>query len=146
VARDYPRLSWLAKVDRRFDTPIHSIVITSVWASVLVLWGNFEQLLFFYAFANWLVFALIGISVFILKKRDGSLSVTGYPVIPILFIASCVWICITTIQHAPQAALFGALLMLTGLPVYWFVKAGDRKQELEPVIASEATQSQITEQ
>jgi len=106
VARDYPRLSWLAKVDRRFDTPIHSIVITSVWASVLVLWGNFEQLLFFYAFANWLVFALIGISVFILKKRDGSLSVTGYPVIPILFIASCVWICITTIQHAPQAALF----------------------------------------
>ena len=36
--------------------------MNGLWASVLVMWGNFDQLLYFFAFANWLFFALVGAS------------------------------------------------------------------------------------
>ncbi len=121
VAGDYPKLSWFAKLDPRFHTPLQSLLANGVWASVLVLWGNFDQLLFFFAFANWLFFTMAGISVFILRKRKreaASFEMAGYPWVPVLFIFSSAALCLITIKTAPMESLFGAFLMLLGLPVY----------------------------
>lgn len=123
VAGDYPRLSWVAHLDERFQTPLRSFMINGVWASVLVLWGNFDQLLFFFAFTNWLFFSLTGLSVFKIvsarPSRRPALNL-GYPWIPVIFIFSCAVLCVITIFTAPWESLFGALLLLTGLPVYYF--------------------------
>lgn len=126
VACDYPKFSWLAKVDERFGTPMRSLVLNSLWACVLVLWGNFETLLFFFAFANWLFFALVGISVFIHRRQmpltDHHFEMMGYPWVPAIFTFVSFWLCWTTVQHAPHAALTGAVLILAGLPVYYFCR------------------------
>lgn len=128
VAGDYPKMSWAAQIDPRFHTPFRSLMLNAVWASALVFWGNFDQLLFFFAFANWLFFALAGMSVFKLRKSkaEGSYCMVGYPWVPILFILSSMAMCLITIQAAPRESAFGAFLLLAGLPVYWAVR-GSRK-------------------
>ena len=122
VARDYPRLSWFAGIHPRLGTPMRSLLLNSIWASLLVIWGNFEQLLFFYSFANWLFFALIGLSVILLRRKQsepGSFLMIGYPWVPILFILSSVWLCGISVAHAPFESFIGLVLLLAGLPIYW---------------------------
>lgn len=128
VAGDYPKMSWAAKIDPRFQTPFRSLMLNAAWASALVFWGNFDQLLFFFAFANWLFFALAGMSVFKLRKSKAaeSYSMWGYPWVPLLFILSSLAMCWITIQAAPSESLFGACLLLAGLPVYWAVRGQSR--------------------
>ena len=124
VATDYPRFSWFAKVDERVGTPVRAFILNGVWASVLVLWGNFDRLLYFFAFANWLFFALTGISVFVLRKKmiqskpKGNFSMIGYPWVPVLFIFSSAALCLITLLDAPSESFFGALILLAGLPIY----------------------------
>jgi basic amino acid/polyamine antiporter, APA family len=100
--------------------------LNGIWASLLVLWGNFDQLLFFFAFANWLFFALAGISVFALRKKSVSaenFSMMGYPWVPWIFIVSSLLLCLISIVSAPFESLFGALLILVGFPIYWLVRS-----------------------
>jgi len=128
VAQDHGRCGWFAKIDLRFGTPLRALLLNSLWASVLVLWGNFEQLLFFFAFADWFFFALVGASVLILQRREAqaaALPGLGSPIIPVLFILSSLWVCSITVQQAPREALFGALLMLSGIPIY-FLASGEK--------------------
>jgi basic amino acid/polyamine antiporter, APA family len=125
VAQDSPRLSWFAKIDDRFKTPLRSLVLNGAWASILVLWGNFDQLLFFFAFANWLFFALVGVSVFVLRNRlphAEKFKAIGYPAVPAFFILSCIALCWITIVAAPKESLFGAILLLSGIPLYQLFK------------------------
>ena len=109
----------------KFGTPLRSVLLNSVWASVLVLWGNFEQILFLNAFEIWLFFILAGISVFILRNRGNhsdSFVMLGYPWVPILFTLVSVWLCLTTVLHAPREALFGTFIILAGAPVYFLLQ------------------------
>ncbi len=125
VARDYPRFSWFAGIHPQFGTPMRSLLLNGVWASVLVLWGNFEQLLFFYSFASWLFFAFTGFGVFLLRRRQpaaGTFLRIGYPWTPVLFIFSSVWLCGIAVVHAPFESLLGFLLLSAGLPIYWFFR------------------------
>jgi APA family basic amino acid/polyamine antiporter len=135
IAGDYPRASWIAKVDPKWGTPLRSLVLNSLWACVLVLWGNFEQLLFFSAFAAWLFFAFVGGSVFILRRQSKGehFLMNGYPWVPFLFILVSLWLCLTTIQHAPREALMGALLILAGIPVFYFLNGREPVREKELV-------------
>lgn len=122
VALDCPRLNWIGQVDSRFKTPLRSLALNGVWASILVLLGNFEQLLFFNAFEIWLFFILAGLSVFVLRHRSTSslnFRMVGYPVVPILFTLVSAWLCWTTISHSPKESLIGALLILIGIPIYF---------------------------
>ena len=125
VAQNSPRLKWLGKVDSRFHTPLRSLVLNGIWACVLVLWGNFEQILFFNAFEIWLFFILVGVSVFILRRKNNAhsgFSMVGYPFVPILFTLVSFWLCWTTIQHAPREAFIGFVIILIGGPLYFLAK------------------------
>ena len=127
VGQDCPRLDWMGHVHDKFKTPLRALVLNAAWACVLILWGNFERLLFFNAFEIWLFFILVGISVFVLrgkKTQEGSnFLMVGYPFVPLGFTLVAIWLCVTTIIEAPQEALFGALIILLGAPVYFFVRS-----------------------
>lgn len=124
VGGDAKKLEWMAHIHPQFKTPVRSLIINAVWASVLILLGNFEQLLFFNAFEIWLFFIFSGIAVFILRrrtKRPLDFSMIGYPLVPVLFTLVSVWLCLTTVVEAPREAFFGALIILLGVPVYFFI-------------------------
>ena len=129
VAQDIPRLAWFGKVDSKFKTPLRSLALNSAWASILVLWGNFEQILFFNAFEIWLFFIFAGASVFILRRKTGpsaAFSMIGYPWVPILFTLVSAWLCLVTVQSAPREAFFGILIILLGAPIYFLMRRGPR--------------------
>jgi len=125
VAQDAARISWLGKIHEKFETPAPAFIFNGVWACILVLWGNFESLLFFTGFSKWLFFSLAGISVFVLRRKlrsPGAFVLAGYPWVPILFTLLAITLLITDICFAPREALFGSLILLLGVPVYYLLR------------------------
>ncbi|MCB9800039.1 MAG: amino acid permease [Candidatus Omnitrophica bacterium] len=125
VAQDVRRLSWMGEVHQNYGTPAKAFIVNAVWASVLILWGNFEELLFFTGFAKWFFFILAGASVFVLRKKladsHKGFKMIGYPWVPIIFTFVSLALFITTIVHTARAALFGAAILLLGIPVYYVI-------------------------
>lgn len=132
VARDLERLKWLGTVHEKYSTPASAYALNAVWASVLIVWGNFEGLLFFTGFSKWFFYMLIGIGVFIIRKRSAgelqSFKMPGYPWVPLLFTVSSAALLVTIILYSAKAALFGALLMGAGLPFFW-IFGGKKKAQ-----------------
>lgn len=134
VGKDVAGLARLGDESKQLGTPIVSLVTISVWSIVLLLWGNFEQLLFFSGFANWLFLTLVGVSVFRLRHKIPKVDhfkMFGFPIVPILFTIGSAVLCLVTILHSPRAALIGGVLILSGIPVYWLAKGkSDKKKSI----------------
>lgn len=136
VAQDAARISFFGRVHEKFETPMLAFVFNGVWASILVLWGNFESLLFFTGFSKWLFFTLAGLSVFVLRRRrpagQESFILAGYPWVPVLFTLLAITLLITDICFAPREALVGSLLLLAGIPVYFFLRGPSSESKTKP--------------
>jgi APA family basic amino acid/polyamine antiporter len=116
--------------------PVNSLFYQCVWACVLVLSGTFDQLTDMIIFAVFIYYGATTLGVFILRKRmpdaPRPYKVWGYPVVPAIVILFCVGLIINTFIARPREAAIGTVLMLTGVPMYyWFKKR--YKQVEEPV-------------
>lgn len=133
MAQDAKRLEWLGAVNERFFTPHRALLLNGLWASALILWGTFEQLLFFSGFALRLFFALIALSVFVVRRREPAhegFLMWGYPFIPALFFVLSILLCVLSVRYAPQASLIGLGLILLGIPVYFISRGPNREKVL----------------
>jgi APA family basic amino acid/polyamine antiporter len=123
VAQDHPVLSWLGSSHEKFQTPDRSLFVNALWASFLVLWGTFSQLLFLSAAAVWLFFAAAGIAVFVLRSRYRDrarpFSIWGYPWTVLLFTGASFWLFINTVLYSPRESALGFLIVALGFPLYW---------------------------
>jgi len=84
--------------------------------------SGFDMLLTSTAPVFWLFFLLTGLSLFVLRERDADLPrpfrVPGYPYVPLLFCATCVFMLYSSVEYAGRYNLVGGLLLLAGLPLY----------------------------
>jgi amino acid transporter len=84
---------------------------------------GFDTLLRCTAPVFWLFFLLTGISLFVLRLRDWGrerpFPVPFFPVLPLIFCATCAYMLYGGIQYAGKLGLIGGLLLLAGLPLYW---------------------------
>lgn len=116
----------LAKLHPTRQTPVASLVIQAAVAGVLALSGTFDQLTDYVIFASWIFFAATASSVFVFRKRfpdaDRPYKTLGYPVIPIVFIATVLCLLANTLVTNPVPSLTGLAIILAGVPAYWFVK------------------------
>ena len=75
-------------------------------------------------FAIFFYYALTTAGVFILRKTmpdaHRPYKVWGYPVIPAIFILFCMGLIVNTMITQPREAIFGLVLMLTGVPMYYY--------------------------
>ena len=122
MARDGQFFSAAARVHPRFRTPVVAIIAQSVWSSLLVLAGTFEQLLLYTGFAV-VVFAGAAVAaLFVLRRRDPSaprpFRAWGYPVAPAIFVTTSAAMVVNAIWREPAASGAGVLLILAGLPLY----------------------------
>jgi APA family basic amino acid/polyamine antiporter len=115
---------WLATVNPRFQTPIPSLIVQALLASVLVLSGTFDQLATYVVFASWVFYAMSAAAVYLLRnRRPGAprpYRAWGYPVTPFLFLLFALYLVAETILEDPRDAAVGACIILAGLPVYRF--------------------------
>ncbi len=119
-----------ARLHPRFRTPATAIVVQGVWAVVLLLTGQYGQLLDYVVFCDWIFFGLAVVSLFVLRRKDvaagipeptGAFRVPGWPVTPVLFVAAALYVVAGSISSNPKNALLGSAILLLGVPVfhYW---------------------------
>ena len=104
--------------------PANVLWLQCTWACLLVFSGTFDQLTDMIVFAIFFYYGLTTLGVFVLRKKmpdaPRPYKVWGYPVLPAVFILFCIGLIVNTILTQPREAIFGLLLMLTGVPL-WFM-------------------------
>jgi basic amino acid/polyamine antiporter, APA family len=118
-------IAWL---DPRTRVPVLAIVLQSVWTMVIALSGRYEQILNYVISMDFLFFGLTATTIFVFRRRSerGEMHASagyrtpGHPVTTVLFVAICWWVVANTIYRYPQNSLIGFVLLLAGIPVYWF--------------------------
>jgi basic amino acid/polyamine antiporter, APA family len=128
MARDGYFFRTLANVHPRFYTPSAAIVVQAVLSIILLLLGgNFRQLFSLAIFAEWLFYMIAASTIFIFRWREAEAErpyrVTGYPVVPALFIAAAGVLLYYTFRENLPNSLYGLLVILAGIPVFaWFLR------------------------
>lgn len=115
--------SFIGKVHPRYETPYGAISLVAILGMVFVLFLRFEQLADAFVFAMLPFYAGGVAAVFKLRRRPGytpKFKTPGYPVVPIIFILSVLYLLINGFldpEGRPWVgAIFGVLLL--GIPVF----------------------------
>jgi basic amino acid/polyamine antiporter, APA family len=124
MAKEGLFFSKMAKVNSA-KVPGNALWYQGVWASILVLSGTFDQLTDMLIFAAFIFYGATALGVFILRKKmpdaPRPYKVWGYPIVPAIFIIFCVFLIGNTIIARPREAGIGLVLILLGIPFYyWF--------------------------
>jgi APA family basic amino acid/polyamine antiporter len=125
MARERLFFPGIAKLNKN-NVPGNSLMWQGIWASALVLSGTFDQLTDMIIFAVFIFYGANSLGVFILRRTmpeaHRPYKVWGYPVVPAVFILFCIGLFINTIATRPREAAIGMILILAGIPVYFFLK------------------------
>ena len=123
----------LGRLHPRFQTPALAILLQAAWGIVLVLTGTFGELVDSVVFGDWIFFGLTVAAVFrfrsrvpVSKREPGAFRTPGYPILPALFVLAAFLVVASAIHSNPRRSGIGALLLATGVPVY-FVSARRRR-------------------
>lgn len=113
------------------NAPANSLLYQGIWACLLVFSGTFDQLTDMIIFAVFIYYGATTLGVFILRKKmpdaPRPYKVWGYPVVPAIVILFCAALFFNTIIARPREAAIGLVLMLTGVPMYWWFKRVNRQ-------------------
>jgi APA family basic amino acid/polyamine antiporter len=114
----------LAKLSPRTHVPVNALIAQGCWASVLAVSGTYDTLTDSVIFASWLFYGLAAGSLFVFRQTmpdaPRAYRATGYPVIPIVFLAVTIALLVNTFVATPRQALQGVGMLLAGLPFYWY--------------------------
>ncbi len=122
MANDGLIFRWFGEPHPRFLTPHRAIVAQAVWSSVLVATGTYQALFTRVVYTEWIFFGLMAAGLFLLRRQRGyapRYTVWGFPVVPAVFVVSTALIVGNQIISEPGESMFGLLLVLVGLPVYY---------------------------
>jgi basic amino acid/polyamine antiporter, APA family len=137
MARDGVFFARLGTVSERFGTPAAAIVVLAAWGALLAASGTFEQLLTYVVFAGWIFYGLGALSVFPSRRRHPTavrpFRTPGYPVTPLLFVASAALLVLNTLREQPLRAVIGLSAVLLGTPAFYLWRARSRRDALPSI-------------
>jgi basic amino acid/polyamine antiporter, APA family len=123
LARDGLFFRSCAYVEPTYRTPSKSILLLTVWSSVLVITGRYEELYTLVIFPSWILYAMATASVIVLRKTRPDLTrpykTIGYPVVPVLFVLVAIALILSTLVKSPRESILGLGIIAAGLPFYW---------------------------
>ena len=124
MARDGVFFQSLARVSKNTRVPIIALMVQGVWAGVLAVSGKFDQLTDLAIFAFWLFYGMVTASVFVFRHREPEAQrhyrTWGYPWVPAVFVLVTIYLIGFTLYNAPFLSFLGLLIIVAGLPVYWY--------------------------
>jgi APA family basic amino acid/polyamine antiporter len=104
--------------------PTFGLIIQGVWAAVLTTTGTYSNLLEYVVFAALLFYILTVAALIILRKKEPNharpFKVPAYPLLPIFYVLFASIVVVGQIYTSPQYSGFGLLIILSGLPAYFF--------------------------
>ncbi len=124
MAKDGLMFESLAKLNVN-HVPVKALVIQGIWACILALSGSFDTLTDYVIFGSWIFYALVTSSIFVFRAKYPDLErpykAWGYPVVPVIFLLVALWLLITTLVTSPGQSVTGLVLIIVGLPVYYYL-------------------------
>ncbi|GLQ95792.1 APC family permease [Dyella mobilis] len=112
----------VGRLHPRHHTPNIALLLLVGWSIVLVLSGSYGQLLRYATFGDWLACA-VGVSTLIWyrhRQREAvSFRVPGYPLLPLIFMATVGWVMVESLMTSVSDTGIGLAIMAAGIPVYW---------------------------
>jgi len=131
MARDKLFFTPLGKVHPKFGTPHVSLVVQGLWSCVLVMTGSFDTITDYVIFAAWTFYMLGAFGVYILRKKmpdaHRPYKVWGYPYTPAIFVVFSFLFLLNSIIEDTSDAAMGTILILIGLPIYFYWKIKMKK-------------------
>jgi APA family basic amino acid/polyamine antiporter len=114
----------VGKLHPKYKTPVAGLAVQALWTALLCISGSYGQLLDYIVFAVLLFYILTIAGLFVLRMKKPNeprpYKAFGYPVLPALYIVMAGWICIVLLRYKPQYTWPGLIIVLLGIPVYWF--------------------------
>jgi APA family basic amino acid/polyamine antiporter len=134
MARDGVFFARMARLSPSTHVPVWSIVVQAAWSCLLALSGTYDQLTDYVIFASWIFYGLVTSSVFVLRRKlaDAPRPYTtlGYPLVPLVFVATAAWLVVNTLVHRPVESAAGLALIGAGLPFYVHFRRRRQRREL----------------
>lgn len=112
--------------------PEFGLWIQCIVAAILCLSGRYGDLLDMVSFVVVIFYVLTILGIFILRKKmpdaERPYKAFGYPVLPAIYILMGISFCVLLIIYKPQFTWPGAIIVLTGIPLYFIAVAARKKQ------------------
>lgn len=127
----------LGKWSGRFGTPVWALIAQGCLSAAIILFaGSFIDTILYTAPVVWLFFLATGLSVFLLRKKEPGTErpymITGYPVVPIIFCACCVFMLYSSVSYAlrnkPAGLLVMTVALLAGALVFRFTEVKKKRE------------------
>lgn len=126
----FKSIAWVAPSSR---VPVAAIVLQGVWAAVIALSGTFEQILNYVVSVDFIAYGLTATCLFVFRRRALGLGlgkpndtatdrfrVPGHPLTTVFFTAVCWLVVAGTVYSFPKNTVIGLVIVLAGIPVYFF--------------------------
>lgn len=137
MAKDGLFFRKLEDIHHKYKTPGVSILVQGIWASVLAMTGTFDQITDMLIFVTWIFYGLGAAGVFVLRKKmpdaERPYKVIGYPVLPIIFVLFSAFFVIISFKENIRNAVFGLLLVVIGIPFYFYFNRKGSRGNTTPV-------------
>lgn len=144
MAEDKLFFKSVARLHAQTRVPVVAIALQGALAIIIALSKSYEQILNYVVSVDFIWFGLTATCVFVFRRRareavnkyqddahdDGEqrrFQIPGHPLTTILFVIACWLIVVNTIYKYPRDSVIGLLILLAGIPVYFFWKFWRRK-------------------
>lgn len=128
VAQDWSALRFMGQWQGQRHAPVVGFIVQAAIAIALIVFGalekdGFSTMVEFTAPVFWFFFMLSGMALLVLRRRDpGSarpFRVPLYPILPLLFIATCAYLLYSSITYAQSrhASYVALIVMISGAVV-----------------------------
>ncbi len=127
MARDRLFLPAAAVVHPRYGTPARAVGLQAALASLLVVLGNFDEIVSYFIFVVLIFIALTVAAVYVLRRAPAGADVyrtPGYPVTPAVFLLLITLMLVLLGGASPKRSLLGVAVAAAGLPVYYLFVRG----------------------
>jgi APA family basic amino acid/polyamine antiporter len=133
MAKDGLFFRSVGKLHPKYKTPHVSLLVQAIWASVLCLSGSYGQLLDYTMFSVMIFYILTLVGLFVLRRTEPDTprpyKAFGYPVLPAIYILMAVFIDVVWLRYKPQYTWPGLIIVLLGIPVYFWWSRTAQTQE-----------------
>ncbi|RRJ91786.1 APC family permease [Flavobacterium macacae] len=108
------------------SVPAWALWAQCIWASALCLTGKYGALLDFVMIIVIIFYILTIYGIFILRRKMPNIErpykAFGYPFLPMIYIVAASALCVSLLITRFETCGWGVLIMLAGIPVYYFTK------------------------
>ncbi len=120
-----------AAVLNKYDVPEFALWIQCLVACLLCLSGKYGDLLDMISFVVVMFYALTILGIFVLRDKrphaERPYKAFGYPILPAVYILMAITFCILLIKYKPAFTWPGLIIVLAGIPIYYFAVANKSK-------------------